>query len=72
MKTIKDYFKRKSFFDMTIENYYQNYEEIVKHQLNRYSKSDLIRFTNYLVKYHNTLYVDINEKGELYLFSTKF
>jgi len=68
MKTIKDEYKRKQFFDMILDNYHNGYDDTVKHQLKTISKIDLVRFVNYLHIYIGNIYVDINGKGELDLF----
>jgi hypothetical protein len=69
MKTIKNDYTRKKFFDMILDNHHNNYDEVVKHQLKTLSKFDLIRFVNYLHLYIGNLYVDINGNNELNLFS---
>ncbi len=69
MKTIKNDYMRKKFFDMILDNHRDEYDDIVKHQLKTLSKIDLIRFVNYLHQYIGNLYIDINGEGELNLFS---
>jgi hypothetical protein len=68
MRTIKDDRKRKTFFDMVINNHIAGYSDIVKYQINSFSKLDLIRFTNYLRWFIPRLYIDINGKYQFDLF----
>ncbi|MGD0756496.1 MAG: hypothetical protein ABR927_15700 [Bacteroidales bacterium] len=68
MKTITNDFKRKAFFDMTIENHINGNNEIVRYRLSLYSKFDLIRFTNYLRHFVPALYIDINGNKKFDLF----
>jgi hypothetical protein len=53
---------------MVLDNYHNNYDDIVKHQLKTFSKLDLVRFSNYLHLYIGYCYIYINGKGELNLF----